>query len=81
MSGVIVERRDQVRMTCFWRDSFIAAIFLQQMLVDKRTLLDRTRHRYLPFLRWTIYLSDELILSRLITLGRLAPGGHRMVTF
>ena len=33
--------------------------FFYQMRVDKGPFFYRTRHRYLPFLRCTIYLSEE----------------------
>ena len=64
MSGMIVERRDQVLMTRFSPDAFIASHLLQQVPVDERTLLDRARHVVLRayfFRRCTMQRSVRLL--------------------
>ena len=63
ISGVTVERRDQVRTTWRWRVSFIAGFF-HQMLVDKGSFFNE-RARLLPFLLGTIILIRRVIFSGL----------------
>src|SRR5581483_6147019 len=51
ISGTTVERRDQVRITCRWRDSLIAAIFLIRCESTNGPFLTERAIAYLPFLR------------------------------
>ena len=44
-SGMMVERRDQVLMTCLVFFSFCDVDLLEQMVVDERTLFEAAWHR------------------------------------
>ena len=47
-SGVIIERRDHVRITCFEPDAAAGSTLLLEARVDERTLLERARHYFFP---------------------------------
>src|SRR5690242_1645484 len=55
-----------------------------QVMVDERSLLDRTSHGSLSLFRGLAAANDHavgaLVAARLITLARRAPGRHRMVS-
>ena len=44
MYGKIVERRDQVLITCFFSESFCASTFFNKMIVYKRSFFQAAAH-------------------------------------
>ena len=72
-SGVIIERRDQVLMTCLLPLASDFSTLLLQTRVDEGPLLERARHYFFPRRLTMNGLLPRLLGARLVALGRLAP--------
>src|SRR5581483_9238802 len=53
--------------------------FFDQMRIDKRAFFNGARHRLPALSALNDILVGRMILARLVTFGRLAPGRHRMI--